>query len=894
MRALSLSREDAKLQPLRMLRRGSPSVLLRLKFWSGAVIRLCLAGATFSFVTVAAASLQPALSGEAISVGSHIPGAPSSARPVHVFTREDIETSGLHHLYDLLVRRAAYNSFGLYRTQLLGLAGTAVMIDGRPVPNPNTNYILEFVPLAAVERIEVMSDGAAALHPGGAVGAINIVLRRGFEGTEAWADAERPGQRGGDTEHAGALWGGKVGRGHLTMGIDGLHRGEIRMADRAFSRASWTEGGSFAGTAGLNAGGNTLFIEDDRGTTDQRDDKVHARSLGACSGRGYTGPLTDPLGIPGTGCGFAYADIAWQTVRFGRYSLFANYDRPLDKATTLYANARFAQGKTKLRYAPSVGQFAFRPSQALLDQLSVDSEIVSVPEHLHIVHRFVAHGNREWSWDLLEHDVTLGLRGRLRAGIGYDLSVRDHRYTGRETGVNLVSEDTIREEIQEGHYFLEDPLNPPAGAATNHRNAIRASKLRLDRRRVHQRRAVRVSLNGPAFALPGGPVRWAAGLEVDRREERDTRSYRHVSGAAHDSTHVHGTQDVHDVHDVLGSGGIHYSGKRVRWSGFGEVRLPLHREWDISLAARHDKYGDVGATWSYQAATVWRLHKNLSVRGSWETGRSPAALSTLHAPSFSYFPRICDTRTYTGPRQNCPRHQIEAIGGGNPELEPDRTQIYGIGAKARLGFLSLGADWFKIEVSDTPAQLSTQTIIDQEAAGRSLPPGAAVNRDGNGVIDSVANPIVNSGKIQVSGLDLRGGAKWKTGTFDTGLDIRWLHLLESETRIGGIDQSGDFPRNRVHAALSAGRGGWTFEWNIRAISGFSTADGSGRFPAWIGHDLLFNWHGVLGQKGLMLRGGAINLTDRGPSTDSSDPGNTISRYDAVRGRTFFLSLEARW
>ena len=730
-----------------------------------------------------------------------------------------------------------------------------------------------------------MSDGAAALYAGGATGAINIVLRRGFEGATAWAGAERPGQRGGEIENAGALWGGKVGRGRLTIGVNGFRRAEIRSKDRAYSRASWADGGSFAGTAGLNEGGNTLYFRDDEGTPgDPADDTTVARSLGACSGGGYTGTLSNPFGIPGTGCGFAYADISWETVRVGRYSLFANFDHPLDNAATFYAAARFAQGETADRFAPPVGEFEFEPSQELRTRLLAEPDISTVPDKLNVAHRFTAHGNRDWITDLLEYDVTAGLRGRLGADVGYDMHVRNNRVAALERAGKFVSESLIQAAIADNRYYLEDPLNPPESRAAAHRQAIRDTTVRLKRDTVSQRRTARFALNGPGRALPGGPLRWAAGMEVDHREERSIRTYRSSSG-------------THDVSDVLGSGGTSYTGERLRWSAFGEIRLPLHRDWTVALAARHDRYDDVGPAWSYQVASVYRLHRVLSLRGSWETGRTPTALANLHASETLYYPRICDTKTFTGPRGDCPRTQVEAVTRGNPELEPDRTQTYTLGAKATLGKLSVSVDWFRIEASDTPGLLSTQKIVDLEAAGQSLPAGAAVIREGD-LITRIVNPLVNSGESEVSGLDIRAGARWKTDGLDTGLDLRWLHLLESGAWVGGIEQPGDFPRNRIHATLSAGPGlrkdGWVVGWNIRAVSEYSNIDGSGRFETWIGHDIGLDWRNVFGVKDLTLRGGVFNLGDAGPPTDTSDPGNTVNRYDAVRGRTFYLSLKAKW
>ena len=159
-------------------------------------------------------------------------------------------------------------------------------------------------------------------------------------------------------------------------------------------------------------------------------------------------------------------------------------------------------------------------------------------------------------------------------------------------------------------------------------------------------------------------------------------------------------------------------------------------------------------------------------------------------------------------------------------------------------------------------------------------------REGN-LITRIVTPLINSGEIDSSGFDVRASARWKTGEVDTGLDLRWLHLIESEARVDGVVQPGDFPRNRVHATLSAGpglrRGGWVVDWNIRAVSEFSNSDGSGRFRTWIGHDLGLNWRDAFSLTGIMLRGGVFNVTDEGPSIDTSNPGNTVARNDAVPG-----------
>ena len=100
-----------------------------------------------------------------ISVASRIPSSPAdAARPVAVIDREDIELSGMTNVHDLLADRSAYNGFGLHRPLVLGSGRAVFLIDGRRVPDPNASYVLEFLPVSAVERVEILSAGASALH----------------------------------------------------------------------------------------------------------------------------------------------------------------------------------------------------------------------------------------------------------------------------------------------------------------------------------------------------------------------------------------------------------------------------------------------------------------------------------------------------------------------------------------------------------------------------------------------------------------------------------------------------------------------------------------------------------------------------------------------------------
>ena len=600
-----------------------------------------------------------------------------------------------------------------------------------------------------------------------------------------------------------------------------------------------------------------------------------ARPLGACDGNAYTGELNAPYGIPGTGCGFAWAEIAWSRQRFERESLFLNLDYPVGEDADMYVDGRFAQGDTAFRFAPAVDTFSFMPPEALRLELLQDPDIAELPDMLRVAHRFVGHGNRDWLTDMQEYDLTLGLRGRFAGGIGYDAHLRYYRHDATEAGDTFVSQSKIQNAIVDGRYNLQNPLSRDAV----HLAAIRETGLRLTRDQITDHKTARASFDGAAFALGGGDVRWAAGAEVAREDWQDVYDYRDVDNTFYEAS------------DVLGSAGNSASGQRRRWSAFTEASLPLHGDWDVVLAGRRDDHDDVGATFSYHVASQYRLHEALAVRGSWSEGSRAPSLYALHKSESLGYPLVCDTKTFTGDLKDCDEYQVQRASGGNPELEPDEADSLSFGAMTGLGPFSLSADWFRIRLSGEPAQLSAQSIINLDAEGR-LPPGAKVQREGS-VITRIESPLVNAGETDASGIDFRAGAGWKADWADMVLDARWLHVTRSESRVNGVVQPGDYPRNRVHASLRASRGDFSASWSVLAVSGYWNIRRSARYKAWVGHDITLRWRDAFGLSGMDLTGGVLNVGDRGPSTDPTVPGSqgADTTLDSVRGRTIFLTAK---
>ena len=807
----------------------------------------------------------------------------NSTHPVSVIDRSNIELSGMTNVWDLLASRRLYNSFGLTRPYVLGDYRTALLVNGHPISD--TTYDLNSLPISAIERIEVFSGSASALHSGDSIaGEINIILRRDFEGNEVQLHGERPTDPGADAEHVSSLWGGAIGAGHITIGVDAFYRDNIRDADRDHTRSTWTEGGSFATASNVSFGGNTVLIP----VTTSAGNTLIARHLGDCPDDLYTGVLERPRGVQGSGCGFPYGNYQWSLGWRNRESVFLNFDHPLGEASDMYIDARWSDTDYMSRMAPSVGTIELPIDTELPNGNSIVDEVLPMQERngitlptdgsIFVAHRFLGHGNRDTRVDIEDYDLALGLKGQFESGINYDTQIRYYRHDNIQKAGTYVSENALMDAITAGHYDLENPLSQN----TDHLNAIRDTGLHLTEYYITNHKKIHATLNGTAFKLDGDDSLWVAGAEIIDEDNRDIYDYRDAKN----------NPLVVESDVIIGSAGNSYAGNRRRRSAYAEMLLPLRQNWDVVIAGRHDDYHDVGAKFSHQISSRFRFSENLTVRGSWSKGGSPPSLYALHHEKSLDYPYICDTINLENPDDRCVEYQVQRENIANPTLKIDDSESVSLGIVKDIGMYSLSADWFQIKLSNTPVRLPPQMIVDLKKNGQ-LPENAeVVIVDGNR-ISKITSPIFNSGASVVSGVNVRAQTDWQTDWADISFEVRWLHLRQPKEFVSGVLNSQDTPSERVHATLLANRDNLTASWNLNFVSGYWNVRESYRYKSWIGHDITLRWKNVFGKDAVDLTAGIFNVGDRGPATDPTRPGaaGAVETLDSLRGRTFFLTTK---
>ena len=785
---------------------------------------------------------------------------------VVVIDRQAMQMSGAANLSDLLSSRYGFNSFGLYGARS-GTGTVVYLVNGRPVSGVN----LAMLPLSAVERVEIRDEGPVRHDAYGIGSTVDIVLRNDFEGFEAFAGAGLPSREGVDTRHGSAVWGGALGRGHLTVGVAHFERDELRARDRHFSRATYMPGGSYTDAQGVSDHGNTVILPGDDGGR---------FALGSCDEGTYTGILSHPGGEV---CGFPAGDIYWLRRRESRDSLQLAADHPLDDDADVYLEARVSQGETFGVSAPNLDRFTIQPTgdarQRLLDA------VVNLPPgyafpadgEVTLLHRFVGHGNREWTTDLEESGLTLGVKGEANDALGYDLHVEYYRDRAVETGVNLTSLSLFRAAVDSGAYNLANPLSQ----APEHRQAVRDTAIRSSHVEEDEYWRANASLDGEAFAMAGGAVRWTVGVEVKDWEHRSVYDFRDSRNRAHANA------------DVIGYGGASLVADRLRWSAMAEATVPVVEGWDLTLGARRDDYDDVGDWVSLHAASRYRPNDNLAFRASWSTAAHPPGMFWLNSPEAQYFVPVCDP-LLKDENDDPLCSTVHLITAGNPDLEPDKLERVSIGATTTFGGVSFSADWFSVNDTDLPGVANWQVVVDRAAAGNPLPDTSVErNVDGDNSIDRIIVSVGPVGELERRGVALHLGVDWETDWADLALDVHATRTTHYKYFVLGEENPGGYVRDRAHAVLRASWGDIAASWSIYGRSGYLNSRETARFKKWYGHDLALQWRNVSGT-GLDLTGGVLNIANRDASVDPSDEDDPVRTLDSDRGRTFFLNATMRW
>ena len=874
---------------------------------SGAIRFALLAGAASTFAAVPAFAQETEESAATLDTievtGSRIKRADvEGALPITVINRAQIDASGEISVADYL-RGTTFNSFGSIRPQSgssaqatagvslrgLGEGRTLILIDGRraPVAAATGNFQdINAVPLAAVERIEILSDGASAIYGSDAIGGvINIITRKDFNGVEITYGVGSPTLDGGDTEQGSIIFGTASERGRLLGGIS------LDSRDIVYQRSRpWSSGGvsSFGNNIQFNPTGGFIAHPTNGSRMPGFD----------CTTNGFFQTGTTAANRR---CQYDFTFVAADEASVKNQSTFLRGDYQINDNWSTYLNAQVSRVQSFGRYAPV-------PSSPWLNGSNGVAIAPGNPNHpavrfpgdpyyaslagqtLYVRHRFAALGNRDDSIENGLYDFTAGFQGRLGA-FDLDFGVRTSESKSIVLGRNYVLASSAQAAVNNGTYLLFNPFATDPAVA----NSLIVT---INRESTTKMREAFASASFDLFEMGGGTAAMAVGAEY--REENWDDIYDSLSAAG----------------VVSGSAGNSAFGSRDIKAAYFEALFPIIDTFEVTLAGRFDEYSDYGNDFAPKIAMRWQPLDTLTLRASYGQGfRAPTLDIVGQQPAFGA-DGIADPRTCIaqGQAAGC-QTQVTSYTIANPNVSSEQSTQYSLGlAWDATDWLSLTVDHYNTKIEDQLAFFDSGDLAACLAGTTTFCPtgvsalpanlspplpalGLGVARDPvTGEILYTQIGYSNLGTIETNGIDLSvrtqfDGGNW--GEFSNLLQVSYVGSYE----VNGTDQIGlnGVPEFRATLQNTWAKGDFSAAWNINMIdSTSSTAADSGytvgyaqQVASFVTHDVQATWSAPWNGR---LTLGVNNVLNRGPSLDDLEAGGRgfdFGLYDGY-GRVTYM------
>lgn len=815
--------------------------------------------------------------------------------PVNVYTRDDIDRSGQPNLQRFLASLTEVSSstgeggfgttLGQGTVQLRGLplGSTLVLINGRKVQGVGSFtgnvFNLNLIPMAAIERVEVVPLGSSAVYGGDALaGVVNVILKQAINGQSFTA---RFGSGRGYSDGSVSLaTGGRSSEGEfLLMGsysrsspLSMQQRDFFRDADyRRFGgsdeRLNYCAPGTVSSVSGNLPGLNSNVAGIPQGASGQplkiADFQATAGTQNLCN-------------VWTTGGGVAlfhgYETLALHALAehklFGSWSAFTELTYTRDRMHARDLGLRLG-GVT----VPAANPF---------NPFGVDVRVTAAlgPEN----------GTEGLARQTSFTRALVGLRGELGSGWDAELTAS----TTSDRGGSQSWNEAVNFPALNAALASTSPasaLNPFTSGRMASDEVLRSIWSDNRRRSVGRRDQVTGQVRGTLMRLPAGSVDTVVGAEASR-----------------------------DAYDVSSTSETH--GSRRSAAAYGELRAPLIRGgsegaggWSLAaltLAARRDHYSDFGSANTFQGGLELRPARSLLIRASAANSFKPPTILQTHVNDVVYQASIF--------RLVDPARGGEAITSGtvvrtaNRDLAPEHGQARGIGAvwepEGGQG-TRLSITHWQMRIRDMIAVLATQSALDHEKLFPALVTrGPSVNGQ-PGVVTSVKSTEVNFGRVDTSGTDLDVAYAWKTSVGKVTAAGGASHTSEYRVVLAPgapvVDRLDrrfrDFwaPSWKGRLSLGVDQGVWTLGVTSRYLGGYKDTGTSerrlGKF--WV-HDLAGNldlrklWPGLLpGFKTASLGVSITNIADREPQFAQGAPFYDVTQTD-WRGRYASVRLSLDW
>ena len=731
--------------------------------------------------------------------------------PITVIDREAIEASGDSSVADVL-RQSTFNSFGSFRERSgvgngatgnagislrgLGSDRTLVLIDGKRAPSsPSSGGAgsanLNLIPIAAVERIEILRDGASAIYGSDAVaGVINIILRDDFDGLVLSVGAERPSQEGADAASFSLTGGVTSGKGNITYVLDHFERKELLNADRDFTSVGLSSFG-FPGT----------FRVDGNWHADSR--------CPASLGSSTDFPNSQPLG---PFCGFNYAATSASQAAIERDTLFLNSNYELSDNITFLTRTTISRSRGQGRYAPAPDTSSLNPpgsrlhmdADNALNPTANNPDFAGAQDITAIRFRNVPGGTRDTNSIDTSIDVLVGLEGAndWMGGTDWNISAHHARSHNETVSTGFAFQSAMQAAIDNETFDI-------FGVRGDSLDTVNAVAATFAHQAVFQAETVTYTLDGDIsfelFEMAAGSVPIVLGFEYE------DLNFFQISDPQTAAGNVVGT-----------SGGDNVDAGRNRTSLYGEIIIPVLDNLELDIAVRYDDYSDFGDTVNPKISLGYRPTDTLLLRASYGEGfRAPTMTQLFGTQSQGFIGAVDTYGCSIGVPLACTATQYQSLAGGNPELDAETSESITAGIVfSPFENFSISLDYYDIELTDRIGNVGVATIMEIENNLRQASGGTVgdprVSRDATGQLLSISRTVSNVDSLETSGYDLDVDYKLDAGNageFDFGLTVSFVEEFDQIDDINGVVDVGVGEFFTSGAAQPDYRANFSATWN---------------------------------------------------------------------------------
>ena len=898
--------------------------------------------------------------------------------PVQRLTREDIDRSGLTSVGDLIqaltgsgsALNTKFNSSGNFgfppdgsgvgagSSQVdlrhLGAKRVLVLVDGiRWVNEASASGVgsatdLNTIPLAIVERIEVLEDGASSLYGSDAIaGVINIITRRDFEGLSLRAQVGEYGEGDGQTRSMDIGWGTRTDRASVFLGLSYTDQQVVYSRDREQSSFPIPGTGVDFGSSATPTG-RFIFTDPNTGVT-----------YNITPNTGVSNPVFDPTQ---TGCvrtddfhcftnadRFNFAQYNLLVTPSERLGAFGQVRFEFSERTSGYAklllNRRESTNQAApepLFFGPEAGTGNPQADGIFISALNPFNpfgfDLDSSDNLILIGRRPVEGGARVFEQQVDTWYVGAGLEGLWDVGgntLFWDVNLALSRNRAEQTNFGSYNIRNIALALGDPAACAAvsgcTPLNIFGGGTIT--PAMLAWIQPIVRDRSENELALfTANLSGSLFEGWAGPVDFATGIEHRRLDGWYQPDALTVAGDYNGVPSLP-TEGDYDVSEL-----------------YFEVKVPLAVDeaagsrLDFTVAGRYSDYSTGVSEFTPKFGLRWQPVDEIVFRASISEGFRAPAIGELFGSASRFDAQLNDpcSTPLLDPSlaSNCaalgvpanyqqPNPQISVVTGGNPDLDPESSESRALGMvwspsafadTAVAERVDFELTYYRHEVEGAIQAIDAQTQLDLCVQTLDALYCDGITRAVTGGINGFNNRLTNLGTIKTDGWD--ADVTWVFPMAAWGqVTASWRNTLVGEyVAVGAAGQrqpqgpgievvDSAIPEWTSTFALDWRHGGWSAAWVMRHISELredcgnavtfpvcsNPATGTNVLPATSYHDFQVGYR-FDDFKGLQLVLGVNNAFDKDPPIclSCSLNGYDASTYDIPGGRFFYLRADMKF